>query len=191
MGEEQGGAAKIILAVLGVLLLLVITPIILFLGAGEEHTAADPYAPCVIEGTPIGETDQDGTTVTIPEQYRDAVEQSAHTAGLPVGIIAAQIQQESGWNPTAISPVGARGIAQFMPATGVEWLTAAEKKATSQPTVKLMSEHHEQNTIAVTATWQWVTQDGESWAGDGKQTFFFTFTDSKPYKIRDYVSTVR
>lgn len=82
-------------------------------------------------------------------------------------------------------------IAPERPATGVEWLTAAEKKATSQPTVKLMSEHHEQNTIAVTATWQWVTQDGESWAGDGKQTFFFTFTDSKPYKIRDYVSTVR
>ncbi|GAA0207507.1 hypothetical protein ACF046_13970 [Glutamicibacter creatinolyticus] len=82
-------------------------------------------------------------------------------------------------------------IAPERPATGVEWLSAAEKNATSQPTVKLMSEHHEQNTIAVTATWQWVAKDGESWAGDGKQTFFFTFTDTKPYKIRDYVSTVR
>lgn len=77
------------------------------------------------------------------------------------------------------------------PATGVEWLTAAEKKATSKPTVKLMTEHHEQDTVAVTATWQWVTKDGESWAGEGKQTFFFTFTDTEPYKIRDYVSSVR
>jgi len=77
------------------------------------------------------------------------------------------------------------------PATGVEWLTAAEKKATSKPTVKLMTEHHEQDTVAVVATWQWVTEEGESWAGEGKQTFFFTFTDTEPYKIRDYVSSVR
>ncbi|WP_423299530.1 hypothetical protein [Glutamicibacter nicotianae] len=69
-------------------------------------------------------------------------------------------------------------IAPERPATGVEWLTAAEKKATSKPTVKLMTEHHEQDTVAVTATWQWVTKDGESWAGEGKQTFFFTFTDT-------------
>ena len=82
-------------------------------------------------------------------------------------------------------------IAPERPATGVEWLTAAEKNATSKPTVKLMTEHHEQNTIAVTATWQWVTKDGESWAGEGKQTFFFTFTDNEPYKIRDYVSSRR
>lgn len=82
-------------------------------------------------------------------------------------------------------------IAPERPATGVEWLTAAEKKATSKPTVKLMTEHHEEDTIAVTATWQWVTKNGESWAGDGKQTFYFTFTDAEPYKIRDYVSSVR
>ena len=82
-------------------------------------------------------------------------------------------------------------IAPERPATGVEWLSAAEKKATSKPTVKLMTEHHEQDTIAVTATWQWVAKGGESWAGEGKQTFFFTFTDTEPYKIRDYVSSVR
>ncbi len=119
--EEQGGGAKIILAILGVLLLLVITPIILFLGGGSDEEA-DPNAPCVIEGTPIGETEGDEKpTVKIPEQYREAVDQSAKTAGLPIGIIAAQIQQESGWNPKASSPVGARGIAQFMPDTWAEW----------------------------------------------------------------------
>ncbi|WP_083515695.1 transglycosylase SLT domain-containing protein [Glutamicibacter mysorens] len=55
-----------------------------------------------------------------PEQYRKAVEKSADTAGLPIGIIAAQINQESGWGPKAVSPVGARGIAQFMPGTWEE-----------------------------------------------------------------------
>lgn len=35
----------------------------------------------------------------------------------PVALFAAQLAQESGWNPEAVSPVGARGLAQFMPAT--------------------------------------------------------------------------
>lgn len=118
--EEQGGGAKIILAILGVLLLLVITPIILFMGGGGSEEP-DPNAPCVIDGTPIGKGNDGKSTVKIPGQYREAVEQSAQSAGLPVGIIAAQISQESGWNPKAVSPVGARGIAQFMPGTWEEW----------------------------------------------------------------------
>ena len=82
-------------------------------------------------------------------------------------------------------------IAPERPAAGVEWLNAAGKEATSKPTVKLETHHHEQDTVAVTATWQWITKDGESWAGEGKQTFFFTFTEEEPYKIRDYVSTLQ
>lgn len=82
-------------------------------------------------------------------------------------------------------------IAPERPATGVEWLAAAEKNATSKPRVKLEPHHHEQDTVAVTATWQWVAKNGASWAGEGKQTFFFTFTEEEPYKIRDYVSSIQ
>lgn len=39
----------------------------------------------------------------------------------PVATLAAQIHQESGWRADAVSPVGARGMAQFMPATG-RWI---------------------------------------------------------------------
>lgn len=80
-------------------------------------------------------------------------------------------------------------IAPERPATGEEWLNAAAKKATSQPNVKIESAHHEQDSIAVNATWQWVTADGETWAGEGKTTFFFTFTDKAPYQIRDYTAS--
>jgi hypothetical protein len=36
-------------------------------------------------------------------------------------IIAAQDQTESGWNPRAVSPAGAEGIAQFLPGTFLTW----------------------------------------------------------------------
>ncbi len=46
---------------------------------------------------------------------RVAVQEAGPDA--PVALFAAQLHQESGWNPEAVSPVGARGLAQFMPAT--------------------------------------------------------------------------
>lgn len=41
--------------------------------------------------------------------------------GAPVAVFAAQVHQESAWKPEAISRVGARGLAQFMPATASWW----------------------------------------------------------------------
>ncbi|QST27738.1 transglycosylase SLT domain-containing protein [Escherichia albertii] len=40
----------------------------------------------------------------------------------PVADFAGQFQQESGWNPAARSPVGAQGMAQFMPTTA-DWIS--------------------------------------------------------------------
>lgn len=40
--------------------------------------------------------------------------------GAPTATLAAQIHQESGWRVTAESWVGARGLAQFMPATATD-----------------------------------------------------------------------
>lgn len=55
----------------------------------------------------------------------------------PVAVFAAQIHQESRWNPTARSPVGAQGLAQFMPATA-KWIgtvdQALEGPAPQNPT---------------------------------------------------------
>jgi hypothetical protein len=39
----------------------------------------------------------------------------------PVAALAAQVHQESGWRADAVSGVGARGMAQFMPATARWW----------------------------------------------------------------------
>ncbi|EHW2218196.1 transglycosylase SLT domain-containing protein [Salmonella enterica subsp. enterica serovar Abony] len=59
------------------------------------------------------------------QQYRDDVIRNARLEwGLsaPVADFAAQLHQESGWRPDAISPVGAQGMAQFMPATA-DWIS--------------------------------------------------------------------
>jgi soluble lytic murein transglycosylase-like protein len=39
----------------------------------------------------------------------------------PVAALAAQVHQESRWRENAVSPVGARGLAQFMPSTS-KWI---------------------------------------------------------------------
>ncbi len=49
--------------------------------------------------------------------YRAYARQVAAQRGLDPGIFERQIDQESGFNPNAESPAGARGIAQFMPGT--------------------------------------------------------------------------
>lgn len=57
-------------------------------------------------------------------RYRSELTRAAHSQwGLdaPVALLAAQVHQESGWNPQAVSRVGAAGLAQFMPATATWW----------------------------------------------------------------------
>ena len=50
-------------------------------------------------------------------QYVNLAEQDAWNAGILANVFVRQINQESGFNPYAISPAGAIGIAQFMPGT--------------------------------------------------------------------------
>lgn len=58
----------------------------------------------------------------VPAEYRDEVRRAGREcAGVSAKVIAAQLQQESGWDPKAISDKGAQGIAQFMPETWERW----------------------------------------------------------------------
>ena len=58
------------------------------------------------------------------EQYHRVLVRAAHAEwGLsaPIATFAAQVHQESRWRADARSPVGAQGLAQFMPTTS-EWI---------------------------------------------------------------------
>ena len=53
-----------------------------------------------------------------PAGYEPLLLRAAGTCpGITAPLLAAQIEAESGWNPRALSPAGAQGLAQFMPGT--------------------------------------------------------------------------
>lgn len=58
----------------------------------------------------------------VPQEYRAFVLQAgAECRKLSPELIAAQLQQESGWDTRAESSQGAQGLAQFMPETWGRW----------------------------------------------------------------------
>ncbi len=66
-----------------------------------------------------GETESaSGGLTGVPDEFLADVQKAGSIcAEVTPQIIAAQLDAESGWNPTATSPAGAQGIAQFMPGT--------------------------------------------------------------------------
>lgn len=58
-----------------------------------------------------------GKGETIPQAYKEIVQEAANTYGVPVSLISKIIQVESGWNHKAKSRVGAMGMMQLMPRT--------------------------------------------------------------------------
>ncbi|WP_432105881.1 C40 family peptidase [Streptomyces sp. bgisy091] len=57
-------------------------------------------------------------STSVPAEYRSLVEKAGDTCPeISPNLLAALLTQESGFNPKASSPVGAQGIAQFMPST--------------------------------------------------------------------------
>ncbi|WP_327687053.1 C40 family peptidase [Streptomyces sp. NBC_00467] len=61
-----------------------------------------------------------GTALSMaaPAEYRDLIEEAGNTCpDVSPNLLAALLTQESGFNAKAKSPVGAQGIAQFMPST--------------------------------------------------------------------------
>lgn len=55
-----------------------------------------------------------------PPSYAELVRPEAARAGMPPALALALIKQESGFDPNAVSRVGARGLMQLMPQTGAE-----------------------------------------------------------------------
>ena len=59
----------------------------------------------------------DASPPPVPAQFAAALTQAAASANVSPTLLAALVWQESRWNPQAVSPKGAIGLAQLMPGT--------------------------------------------------------------------------
>ena len=69
----------------------------------------------------MGGSDQSFNSDSIPSGYGSIISDAASRNGIPPSILAGLIATESDFNPSAVSPVGARGLGQFMPPTAAEF----------------------------------------------------------------------
>ncbi len=91
--------------------------------AGGRATTAMPSAEGAVEHfgdvlVPLSaQSDQSRTATGIPAEYAAKVAELSLRFDLSPSLIEALVWQESRWRQNAVSPVGARGLAQLMPGT--------------------------------------------------------------------------
>ncbi|MFE5326555.1 NlpC/P60 family protein [Embleya sp. NPDC056575] len=71
---------------------------------------------------------------TVPAAYASSIDKWGRLCPeISPALLAAQLYQESGFDPKAVSNVGAQGIAQFMPTTWPEWATDGNGDGQASP----------------------------------------------------------
>ncbi|MCB0876286.1 MAG: transglycosylase SLT domain-containing protein, partial [Solirubrobacterales bacterium] len=84
--------------------------------------------PCSAAGSRAGSRGADGgggggsgLPAFVPARFRAPILAAASRHDVSAALLAAQLMAESGFDPNAVSPAGALGIAQFMPATAAAY----------------------------------------------------------------------
>jgi hypothetical protein len=72
-------------------------------------------------GDPDGGGASQGLPAFVPARFREPLLRSAARWSVSAALLAAQLEAESGFDPGAVSPAGAQGIAQFMPGTAASY----------------------------------------------------------------------
>lgn len=85
-------------------------------GAPEQVEAA----PFTVEEQPHPRAVTDALDAAGPARWRERVAQLAAKYDISPSLLEAVVWQESRWNERAVSPVGARGLAQLMPGTAAQ-----------------------------------------------------------------------
>jgi cell wall-associated NlpC family hydrolase len=92
---------------------------------GNAAASSDPNTGAIGGGLRPG---------SVPAPYAPWIERAAGACpGLPAPVLAAQLHQESGFRPDAMSDAGAEGIAQFTAGTWATWGTDADGNGVASP----------------------------------------------------------
>lgn len=93
-----------------------------------HYGLATGAAPCSEAGNSVGAAGEDGIAsgagavpAFVPGEFRQFLERAGARWNVSAALLAAQLMAESGFDPTAVSPAGAQGIAQFMPGTAASY----------------------------------------------------------------------
>jgi transglycosylase-like protein with SLT domain/D-alanyl-D-alanine carboxypeptidase-like protein len=85
-------------------------------------------APCSAAGDAVGADGAGGALAGgaglpafVPSRFRGPLLRAAARWNVSAALLAAQLMAESNFNPYAVSPAGARGIAQFIPSTAAAY----------------------------------------------------------------------
>lgn len=121
--QKRKSAAPLLLGVVAVILGLTMAPIfgimILFggvLGGDSAKAACRPASASASAATVRNESSRVGGK--IPNNWEQDVVWASKVSGVPTSWIAAQIEAESGWDPTlGANHAGASGLTQFIPST--------------------------------------------------------------------------
>ena len=96
----------------------------IYIGAAAVLALLAPLMIVLLGGDSKGSASLAGVASNIPPEYAAIITKAGSICeGITPALIAAQIEAESNWNPTAVSHAGAQGIAQFMPTT---WAVAGK-----------------------------------------------------------------
>jgi cell wall-associated NlpC family hydrolase len=80
-----------------------------------------------ISGTELQARQASLAVGTVPAAYSSMIEAAGRSCSqLSAPLLAAQLYQESAFDPKAVSPAGAEGIAQFLPGTWTSWTSAKD-----------------------------------------------------------------
>jgi len=85
-----------------------------FAVAGSGQFSSEAF-----DGTDIGLASS--SSGGLPNPYQGAIAAASQKYGVPVSLIQAVMEQESGMNPSAVSPAGAMGLMQLMPTTATTY----------------------------------------------------------------------
>lgn len=102
------------------------------------------------------------------DRYDSLFQYYSEKEGFPPGdwlYFKAQVKAESAFNPDAVSPVGARGLAQFMPYTWKEWQDGTPGIQTVVERMKLVDPRDPEDAIR-TQIWymKWLLARVTTWA---------------------------
>lgn len=123
-----------------------------------------------------------------PSQFQPLIANAAKQYGIPEDVLTRQLHAESAFNPNAVSPAGATGIAQFMPATakdmGVNPLDPASAIPGAAQYVAQNRARYGGDMVKALAAYNWGPGNVDKWVAAGADP------SKLPAETRNYVTKI-